>query len=474
MTTGAFTDPKPYATDYYDRLGVPADADTDAIEEHYRTHAASMHPDVSDHDDPSEAFTRFEDAKNALTDDSRREAYNTFRDRRDVDDPVRAFEAWNARGQPESPGMFSLERGTANGSSQGATGGSGTGAGDADTGAGTGTGGPVPGPGPGGAGGTGPGAGPGGRNAGELPLPMKRQRLYQLLSSLQSTQQYLHGWLQQSLTRQQVELATAQYETYDQQLDRAMDLFEGIRADLPVQERKQLQQTLRGLITARSELVSLLAQHDVQHGTGTDDTAGGRSSANSGGTAGGTGGRSEPNAGRSRTGGDTGSRTGTGGSSESEVETSTGPSRATAREASMETATNGWYRVGFLIAGMFLAPAGYGMVTEVVLGGTAPGGVVRSWLVGGLVSWYVTSKWTSAVDDTPAPEAVYERLSVRPSRVAGAVVIGLTIQLLVLLLPVPSLADTLLTQGSGVVVIGSVLAYGLAQIYHVTLGRIDG
>jgi molecular chaperone DnaJ len=62
--------------DFYDALGVDRDASEDEINAAYRKKAARYHPDVSDDDDAEEKFKRIKKAKEVLTDEEKRQAYD--------------------------------------------------------------------------------------------------------------------------------------------------------------------------------------------------------------------------------------------------------------------------------------------------------------------------------------------------------------------------------------------------------------
>ncbi|WP_435345298.1 molecular chaperone DnaJ [Haloarchaeobius sp. HRN-SO-5] len=62
--------------DFYDVLGVSRDADEDEIKQAYRKKAAEYHPDVSDAADAEEKFKQVKKAKEVLTDDQKRQAYD--------------------------------------------------------------------------------------------------------------------------------------------------------------------------------------------------------------------------------------------------------------------------------------------------------------------------------------------------------------------------------------------------------------
>ncbi|GAB3685049.1 molecular chaperone DnaJ [Salinarchaeum chitinilyticum] len=62
--------------DFYDVLGVSRDADEDEIQQAYRKKAAEYHPDVSDDPDAEEKFKKAKKAKEVLTDEEKRQAYD--------------------------------------------------------------------------------------------------------------------------------------------------------------------------------------------------------------------------------------------------------------------------------------------------------------------------------------------------------------------------------------------------------------
>lgn len=62
--------------DFYSVLGVGRDADEDEIRNAYRKKAAQYHPDVNDDPDAEETFKRIKKAKEVLTDEDKREAYD--------------------------------------------------------------------------------------------------------------------------------------------------------------------------------------------------------------------------------------------------------------------------------------------------------------------------------------------------------------------------------------------------------------
>ena len=62
--------------DFYEVLGVSRDADEDEINKAFRQKAAEFHPDVSDDPDAEEKFKKAKKAKEVLTDEQKRAAYD--------------------------------------------------------------------------------------------------------------------------------------------------------------------------------------------------------------------------------------------------------------------------------------------------------------------------------------------------------------------------------------------------------------
>jgi molecular chaperone DnaJ len=62
--------------DFYDVLGVSRDASEEEIQQAYRKKASEYHPDVSDQPDAEEKFKKIKKAKEVLTDEEKRQAYD--------------------------------------------------------------------------------------------------------------------------------------------------------------------------------------------------------------------------------------------------------------------------------------------------------------------------------------------------------------------------------------------------------------
>ncbi len=62
--------------DFYDVLGVSQDASAEEIKQAYRAKATEYHPDVSDDPDAEEKFKKIQKAKQVLTDEDKRAAYD--------------------------------------------------------------------------------------------------------------------------------------------------------------------------------------------------------------------------------------------------------------------------------------------------------------------------------------------------------------------------------------------------------------
>ncbi len=64
--------------DYYEVLGVPRDADENAIKSAYRKLARTYHPDVNKSEDAEERFKEVNEAYEGLSDPDKRSAYDRF------------------------------------------------------------------------------------------------------------------------------------------------------------------------------------------------------------------------------------------------------------------------------------------------------------------------------------------------------------------------------------------------------------
>src|SRR5271155_3625222 len=63
-------------TDYYEVLGVPRDADQDAIRRAYRKLARKYHPDLNSDSDAEDRFKEIGEANEVLSDPEKRERYD--------------------------------------------------------------------------------------------------------------------------------------------------------------------------------------------------------------------------------------------------------------------------------------------------------------------------------------------------------------------------------------------------------------
>jgi len=87
--------------DFYDVLGVDRDADEDEIKQAYRKKAAKYHPDVSDEPDAEEKFKQVKKAKEVLSDDEARQAYDQLgHDRYEQAEKRGGFDGGGAGGDP--------------------------------------------------------------------------------------------------------------------------------------------------------------------------------------------------------------------------------------------------------------------------------------------------------------------------------------------------------------------------------------
>lgn len=94
--------------DYYKILGVPRDADGEAIKKAYRRLARQYHPDVSDAPDAEQRFKEINEAYEVLKDPEKRATYDQFGSA-DAES-FRASGGWSGAGGPWGPGGFSGRR----------------------------------------------------------------------------------------------------------------------------------------------------------------------------------------------------------------------------------------------------------------------------------------------------------------------------------------------------------------------------
>ncbi|MDP1927697.1 MAG: DnaJ domain-containing protein [Thiobacillus sp.] len=74
--------------DHYGKLGVSPAAAPDLIKLAYRKKAAFYHPDKNSAEDAALRFREVQDAYEVLSDPERRKAYDEYRQRSLIDDPV--------------------------------------------------------------------------------------------------------------------------------------------------------------------------------------------------------------------------------------------------------------------------------------------------------------------------------------------------------------------------------------------------
>ncbi|MDO9219985.1 MAG: DnaJ domain-containing protein, partial [Thiobacillus sp.] len=74
--------------DHYGKLGVSPAAAPDLIKLAYRKKAAFYHPDKNSAEDAAFRFREVQDAYEVLSDPERRKAYDEYRQRSLIDDPV--------------------------------------------------------------------------------------------------------------------------------------------------------------------------------------------------------------------------------------------------------------------------------------------------------------------------------------------------------------------------------------------------
>lgn len=74
--------------DHYSKLGVSPAATADAIKAAYRKKAAQYHPDKNPSPDAATRFREVQEAYEVLSDADRRKAYDGYRQRSLIEDPI--------------------------------------------------------------------------------------------------------------------------------------------------------------------------------------------------------------------------------------------------------------------------------------------------------------------------------------------------------------------------------------------------
>jgi Ca-activated chloride channel family protein len=77
-----------FELDYYAILGIPSDADEQAIKRAYRRLARRYHPDISNEDEAAQRFHEVQEAYDLLLDPGQREAYDLWRKQQGLDHPL--------------------------------------------------------------------------------------------------------------------------------------------------------------------------------------------------------------------------------------------------------------------------------------------------------------------------------------------------------------------------------------------------
>lgn len=79
--------------DHYEKLGVSPAASAEAIKLAYRKKAAQYHPDRNPAPEAALRFREVQDAYEVLSDPERRQAYDEFRQKSLIDDPLAVAQA---------------------------------------------------------------------------------------------------------------------------------------------------------------------------------------------------------------------------------------------------------------------------------------------------------------------------------------------------------------------------------------------
>jgi curved DNA-binding protein CbpA len=74
--------------DHYSRLGVSSGATAEAIKAAYRKKAAQYHPDKNPSPDAAARFREIQEAYEVLSDSERRKAFDEYRQRSLIEDPL--------------------------------------------------------------------------------------------------------------------------------------------------------------------------------------------------------------------------------------------------------------------------------------------------------------------------------------------------------------------------------------------------
>jgi DnaJ-class molecular chaperone len=83
--------------DHYQKLGVSPSATADLIKTAYRKKAAQYHPDKNQAPDAATRFREVQDAYEVLSDPARRKAFDDYRQRSLIEDPLAV--AWDIAGK---------------------------------------------------------------------------------------------------------------------------------------------------------------------------------------------------------------------------------------------------------------------------------------------------------------------------------------------------------------------------------------